>query len=212
MISVNVTDLNSSSGSFVGNTEKIRKGKDYRIFRGGSVKIGSSLLVVKNLEPIPSTGTPGTSSASSKSNSSTKQVLSRRGQNNSGDKKKSSAAEQEQQKEIPRIKRRGVQLVVTEGPHAGESFDLEHGGVEAFVIGSKPSTSVDSVICLKKDKSLKASHVRLELDVSKKFTVVSITDKSKGATYVNSSAVKNGRAFINDQIKVGNSVLEVRSL
>lgn len=212
LISVNATDLNSSNGTFVGNTEKIRKGKDYRLFRGGSLKIGNSVLVIKQLEPLSSTDEPIRTKASSKANFSTNQVLMRRGQDR--DEKKPTKATPSEQKEndIPRLKRRGVQLVVTEGPHAGDSFELEHGGVETFLLGSKPSGSVGGVICLKKDKTLKASHVRLDLVVSRKLTVVSVSDKSKGATYVNRSAVSNGRAFINDQIKVGNTVLEIRPL
>jgi hypothetical protein len=59
---------------------------------------------------------------------------------------------------------------------------------------------------------LKATHMRLDLVVQKKLTTVTVTDKSKGGTVVNRDVVNKGRAFINDSIKIGNSVFEVKSL
>lgn len=192
LISVNVTDLKSSSGSFVG-ADKIRTGKDYRIFRGGTVRIGETLLAIKSLDP----------SNSAVSNQDSKP---------SEQKRANMQKEASKIFHVPRLKRRGVRLEVTEGPHKGETFELEQHGIETFNVGSTPSSKSGNALCLKRDSSLKATHVRLDLVVSKKLTTVTVTDKSKGGTAVNRDVVSKGRAFINDTIKIGNSVLEIKSL
>jgi serine/threonine protein kinase len=203
LVSVNVTDL-QSSGSFVGN-EKIRKGKDYKIFRGGSVRIGNSCLVVNPIDPKQvAKATRATSQSSGNSRGSRNQ--------RSPTPVVDEPEETHPEPEIPRLKRRGVQLIVIEGPHKGESFELEHGVTETFIIGSKPSSKAGNLVCLDKDSSLKATHLRLDLAATKKLTAVTITDKSNGRTMINRDVVKNGKAFINDRIKIGNSILEIRSL
>ena len=110
------------------------------------------------------------------------------------------------------LKRRGVKLVVTEGPHKGEVHILERGKTESYTIGSKPSSKIGGLVALKRDKRLKASHLTLTLSVTKKLVTVVITDKSKGGTQVNRDTVNKGKAFINDMITIGDSVLEIRSL
>jgi serine/threonine protein kinase len=204
LISINVTDLKSSGGTYVG-TEKIRKGKDYRIFRGGSVRIGNSLLTVKTLDPNAATA-PTTEQVSSKT-STTKTRSTRRNQNVA---KSSAAAPQEV--EEPRLKRHGVCLVVTQGPHKGDSFELESGETETLFVGSKPSSKTGTLASLNKDKKLKATHTRVDLNVSKKLTTITVTDKSKGGTQVNRDTINKGRAFINDNIRIGDSVLEIKAL
>jgi pSer/pThr/pTyr-binding forkhead associated (FHA) protein len=201
LVSVTATDLKSSGGSFVGS-EKIRKGKDYKLFRGGSVRIGSSLLKVKTLDPNKVASTPQEKRAAATKKVSRKQRVS----------PVSEEPEETPETEVPRLKRRGVRLVVTEGPHKGESFELEHGGIDSYNIGSKPSGKTGDILCLNKDDSLQANHVRLDLVVTKKLTTVTVTDKSKGGTMVNRDSVNKGRAFISDKIKIGNSVLQIKTL
>merc|ERR1712183_281671 len=92
-----------------------------------------------------------------------------------------------------RLKRRGVCILVTGGPHKGESFDLEAGIVETIVIGSDPATKIGKAIRLKKDDDVHKTHVRLDFDAkNRKMTAVKVTDKSgfNGNTYVNRVAVK----------------------
>jgi len=195
MISVLVVDL-KSSGAYVGS-EKIRKGKDYRIFRGESVKIGNSLLSVSTLDPNVS---------SVRSTSSSRKPR--------GNRKRAKAEEPETSQPMHNSnkKRRGVLLKVVEGPHQGESFEFEVGGVETYIVGSKPSGKTGEMLPFGRDSSLKANHVRLDLNSSKKLTTVLVTDKSKGETIVNRSKVKSGRAFINDRICIGATVLQIQPL
>ncbi|CAJ1946357.1 unnamed protein product [Cylindrotheca closterium] len=214
LTAVRVVDLKSDSGTFVGQ-EKIRSGKDYRIFTGQSVRIGESELTIKKLDPsatkevVKPTAIAGRASRSARSTRASRSSTK-------------STPEPEEVIELspsstnskPKagLKRRGLQLVVTEGPHKGESYALESGGDETFIIGQNPTSSVGTVIKLKKDKSLKATHLRIDLNVAKKLVTVSITDKSKGRTTVNRNTVNKGRAFINDIIKIGDSVLDIQPL
>jgi pSer/pThr/pTyr-binding forkhead associated (FHA) protein len=197
LISVCVTDLKSSGGSYVGN-EKIRKGKDYKIFRGDSVRIGNSKLTIKALDPNVTV-----TSSNQEMPPTTKKKSSARAQKNQSS---------EPQEELPRLKRRGVLLMITQGPHVGESYELEQGKTESFVVGTKPSSKTGTLLRLNKDKGLKATHVRLDLTVNKRLTTVAITDKSKGETIVNRDTVNKGKAFINDIIRIGESVLQVKTL
>ena len=111
-----------------------------------------------------------------------------------------------------RLKRRGVRILCVEGPHKGESYEMEAGFNEIVNVGSKPSSTVGEVFALKKDKMLNATHVRLDLSINRQLTAVKVTDKSKGGTYVNRDAVKSTKAFINDTIKIGESSLKIHLL
>lgn len=110
------------------------------------------------------------------------------------------------------LKSVGVLVEIIEGPHAGESFGLESGGCETVVVGTKPLAKSGTAIILKKDKTLKASHVKLDLSVSKRNIVsLIVTDKSQGDTAINRNSIKSSKAFINDSIIIGNTVLVVKS-
>ena len=199
LLCINVTDLNSSSGSFVGS-DRIRKGKEYKVFRGQSVKIGNSLLSVHNLNPDNMTSHQKPAAAQKKAKSRDM---------NTGSSEEGQLVDQE----LPRLRRKGVALFVVEGPHKGDLFELEHGGIDCMVLGSKPSSKIGQLITLKNDSNIKATHLKLELVVQKKMTYVSLTDKSKGNSWVNRDKVRaNTRAFINDQITIGDTVLQLRSL
>ena len=210
---VRVFDLKSTSGSFVGN-EKIRKGKDYRLFRGGSVRIGESVLTVNQLDPNASSSRresakppASTGRASTRSTRASRSTRSSQPEVIEVD-----PPAKESNKKSTGLKRRGIQLVVTEGPHEGETFTLESGGDETLIIGKNPTSTIGTIARLNKDKSLSATHLRIDLSATKSFVAVSITDKSKGRTVVNKNAVNKGRAFVNDMIKIGDSVLEVQRL
>ena len=113
-----------------------------------------------------------------------------------------------------RLKRRGVSITCIEGPLRGDSYDIEAGMNEIIVIGSKPrpSPSTGQFLCLKKDKDILATHVRLELSINRKVTALKVTDKSKGKTFVNRHAVTSTKAFINDIIKIGGSSFKIKTL
>jgi hypothetical protein len=194
LISVDVTDLNSSGGTFVGS-EKIRKGKDMRIFRGQSFCVGGSTISVKQLaNPKPRNSGPTVVDSTAEPNKS--------GSTHA---------------ELPRLKRRGVRLVITEGPHEGESFELESGGVESLTVGSKPKATKDkNSLKLGKDKEIGGNHIHLELEASNKYTAIKVTDlKSKSSTRVNKAVIGKGKdtkAFINDQIVIGQTSISIKPL
>mmetsp|Transcript_57968 Transcript_57968/g.64786 ORF Transcript_57968/g.64786 Transcript_57968/m.64786 type:complete len:586 (-) Transcript_57968:1179-2936(-) len=111
--------------------------------------------------------------------------------------------------------KRGVRILVTEGPHKGEFFDLEAGLNEIVTIGSNPASKVGKVFSLEKDNTLQKTHVRLDFDRKNcKLTAIKVTDKSKsnGKTYVNHDVVRSTKAFINDKITIGNTALIVQTL
>jgi len=105
----------------------------------------------------------------------------------------------------------GVIVEVVQGPHAGEGFELTSGDCEAVVLGSCPPKGTLTGIVLDKDKSLQPVHLKLELSVTrKKIVSVAITDKSKGDTSINGQTVKASKAFANDRISIGETVLRIK--
>eukprot|EP00536_Pseudo-nitzschia_multiseries_P005504 jgi/Psemu1/12707/gm1.12707_g len=122
----------------------------------------------------------------------------------------------------PELKRRGILLVCTEGPHKGETHELEAGVCDTVFIGSDPTTTTTSgtgtgratnTFSLPNDKGVKKTHVRLDLSVNRKLTAVKITDKSNGGeTRVNRDKVKNTKAFIHDVITIGETSIAIRAL
>lgn len=214
LLSVNITDLKSSGGSFVGS-EIIRKGKDYRIFCGQSFTIGGSTFVIKKAEKPKTTLTQDMLRVRQAESAATE--IRKPRATRSSPAAEAPTPEQAAEPALPRLKRRGVRLQVVEGPHTGESFELESGEVETFVLGSKPSSSSKGdPLALKNDRSIDASHVRLELVAKKKLTMVAVTDlNSKGGTVINREALGKGkstRAFMKDTIKIGNTVIQVLTL
>lgn len=197
-----VTDLKSSSGAFVGN-DRIKKTS--KIFRGQTVRIGNSVLIVKTLDG----GKVADASQGGKTVGSNRAAtLKRPGP------QQTEVIEIEDVSPQPALKRRGMRLRVVEGPHTGEEYELEFGVSESLNIGSKPSGKAGTKnVSLHKDKSLKPNHVHIELLNHKKFKAVVVTDKSQGDLKVNRDKVKNKtQAFVSDRIEMGNSVLHVQSL
>jgi len=110
------------------------------------------------------------------------------------------------------LKRRGVRLLVINGPHKGDSYDLEAGANEIVLIGSNPTSKIGAVLPLKKDKTLNTTHVRLDLAITRKCTAVKVTARSNAKTMVNNNAVNSTKAFINDSIVIGGTTLKVQTL
>jgi serine/threonine protein kinase len=110
------------------------------------------------------------------------------------------------------LKRRGVRLLVTKGPHKGDSYDLEAGANEIVLIGSNPTSKIGAVLSLKKDKTLNTTHVRLDLAITRKCTAVKVTARSNAKTLVNNNAVNSTKAFINDNIVIGGTTFIVQTL
>ncbi|KAG7352891.1 protein kinase domain containing protein [Nitzschia inconspicua] len=112
-----------------------------------------------------------------------------------------------------RLQRRGVKVSVVAGPHRGESFVIEDGGMETFVLGSKPSSRVGKTYTLSKDKAISDTHVRLDLNLKKGIQPgVTVTNKSKGKTFVNNCSINNTKAFIGNTIDIGNTTLQIDAL
>lgn len=191
--SVVVTDLKSSLGTSVNGT-KMRKGKTQKAFVNDEIKIGNSTFKIAPLAAnvsAPSRRTDLDEAAIAKEN----QVPA----------------------ENSSLGRQGVSLVFIAGPYKGNAVDLIKGQSETFVLGAKPSGSGDSSFAMPKDSSISnPSHVRLELDTSKKFFTVMVTDlKSSSGTSVNGHKLSNGKAqkaFINDEIAIGNSVMKIKNV
>jgi serine/threonine protein kinase len=106
----------------------------------------------------------------------------------------------------------GVVIEVEQGPHEGERFTLSSGDRDTVVVGTNPSGGSLTGIVLKKDKSLKSSHVKLELSVKRNVVSVNVTDKSKGDTCINGTTVKSSKAFIHDRISIGETVLVIKGM
>eukprot|EP00978_Attheya_sp_CCMP212_P047488 scaffold421402_cov48-Attheya_sp.AAC.4 len=113
----------------------------------------------------------------------------------------------------------GILVDVIEGPHQGESFLLEQGGRDCFVVGKKPSASrsdVKSSFRLSNESSISTSHVQLTLNVSSRGNVFSVEVRdleSSSGTLFNGKKIPKGKtrqAFIGDKIQIGNSILVLK--
>jgi len=100
-----------------------------------------------------------------------------------------------------------ARLEVISGPHKGESFVLQEGEEEQYIIGSKPSKKDHIPLCLKKDKSVEAKHARVKLNLSKKLVRVNVWDlKSESGVLVDNLAIKGESAlFCGSILTVGNT-------
>ncbi|CAB9497595.1 kinase I isoform alpha [Seminavis robusta] len=112
----------------------------------------------------------------------------------------------------------GVSLVVTEGPHAGEHFDLTTGA--SVMIGREPASSQANKALalweLPNDEEVSGTHLRLELHVTRQRCTVKIVDlQSTNGTRVRKEQLKKGgsiQAFINDSFTIGQSTFCIRVL
>jgi len=68
---------------------------------------------------------------------------------------------------------------------------------------------------LHKDASVAKNHVRLELNATKRLTTVKVLDLKGGSTVVRNVLLGEGkasRAFLNDKVTIGDTVLVIRKL
>ena len=210
--SVNVIDLKSSSGTYIGSN-LIRKGNEYRVFCNDSFRIGNSSFKVQRLGSLK----PGVKLEMQQIKQDEAAKAARTTRNTSASRIQTGDSEATPIQAVPGLKRRGIRIDIVEGPHRGESFLLESGGVESVVLGSDPTASkkIDS-IALVNDRDIRKNHVRLDLQATKRLVSVSVTDlKSDAETVVNRNVLTYGKsmqAFRKDRIKIGKSVLEINAL
>ena len=115
-------------------------------------------------------------------------------------------------------KARGFRLEFTAGPYLGSSIVLKDGTVDTIVLGANPHPKSGNVFKLNKDSSITdASHVRLELDASRKgyCSLRAIDLKSSQGFRLNGIQVGKGKketAFANDSLVIGSSVVKIKPL
>lgn len=201
MQAVMVTNLSSSNDTYVNGT-LIASKKSRKVFISDTITIGDSTMKIQKLA------------------TNEKQV----------EVKKPAAAvasrmqvdqDDEEENVSPPIKNQerstgpGVCILVTEGPCKNTSFTLTKNETPILVIGSNPTSKSEETFLIQ-DPSVGANHVRLELVVARKLCTVDVKDlKSSGGTLVNSTTVKAGKvqkAFMNDSIHIGDTVLQIKTL
>jgi len=117
-------------------------------------------------------------------------------------------------------KPRGFLLEITEGPHIGETIKLLNTeGNDTLVLGANPRPRNGFGFRLNREKAVTAaSHLRIELDISKKsYCKASVTDlKARGKNaQINGDTLETGKSravFANDMITIGQSVIKIKPL
>ena len=197
--SVKVSDLNSSSGSWVRN-EKVKKGRDAQAFVNDSVVIGHSkfCLLDLTLSKPPRVDVKLKKAAEKATTKTAPFSEKKRNVNN----------------DASSIRPDLTLVVVSDSRHNGESFPLFKGGDEVLNIGSSCSVAGQGVsVVLDLDNKIEKRHARVRLQ-SGKIPKVCITDLSESSgTYLNGRKIIKGKeiaGFISDRIQVGATVLEIR--
>jgi hypothetical protein len=197
-----VTNLSSSRDAYVNGTAIAFK-MSRKVFISDTIKIGDSTMKVQTLatnEKRAATKKPAATATASRM-----QVDQHDEEENVSPPTKNKA----------RSTGPGVCILVTEGPCKNTSFALTKNETPVLVIGSNPTSKSEETFLIQ-DPSIAANHVRLELIVARKLCTVNVKDlKSSGGTLVNSTNVKAGKvqkAFINDSIHIGDTVLQVKTL
>eukprot|EP00934_Nitzschia_sp_Nitz4_P003652 Nitzschia sp. Nitz4//scaffold75_size92586//87654//89943//NITZ4_004872-RA/size92586-augustus-gene-0.84-mRNA-1//1//CDS//3329557756//3642//frame0 len=216
LTAVVVKDLKAAGGTSIGSSQ-IPAGKDSKAMRGQTIKIGETCLSVGSLQPkeMFHNDTPN----APKNHIKTQEVAPAKSTRRTRGAKTpdTQAAPDVAEAVVPqrRLQRRGLAVFVKAGPHQGETYEMEAGQVEAINIGANPTGTNGTMVALNKDKSLKATHLRMELMMMKqnKLKAIDIIDKSKGDTKVNKITISNkSRVFTSDEIKIGDSVLVIKQL
>ena len=118
----------------------------------------------------------------------------------------------------PVPKPRGFRLEFTAGPYQGASIVLQDDAVDTIVLGANPHPKSGGIFRLNKDPSITdSSHVRLELDASRKAycSLRAIDLKSTLGFRLNGIQVGKGKketAFANDSLVIGSSVVQIKPL
>jgi pSer/pThr/pTyr-binding forkhead associated (FHA) protein len=216
-----VKDLKSSSGTFV-KGRALGKGKEQKLFVSDTFQVGNSSFEIR---AIPASELGGDEDHENKepnersSRAAAKAIGKKVAHQEPSD---ASMMDEHNKKEGVASKGTGfgVVLQIIGGPHSGERIILEQGAVEAIVLGSKPRSKVssDQSFALAQDSSVvDPCHVRFELNTShSKFYSITVTDlKSTVGTVINSTKLAKGKslkAFLNDQVKIGDTVVEIKKL
>lgn len=115
--------------------------------------------------------------------------------------------------------RLGLALLITSGPHSGESYELLKGETACLVIGKNPKSSKprqqEFLWPLPHDSEVGDTHVKLDLRASKQSSSIKITDLKCGATLVDQKVLKKGanvQAFIGNSFVIGESTFMVKEL
>lgn len=116
--------------------------------------------------------------------------------------------------EPPRVKEnrkyQAALIVVQKGSNKGQSWILQEGDEEKYVIGSNPSKKGFNPITLRGD-SIDSNHAKLQLQLHKQSLRVAVEDlKSRSGTFINSNSVKKSVAFPGHVITIGDTQLVVR--
>jgi len=118
--------------------------------------------------------------------------------------------------------RHGLKLDITDGPHAGDSFDFVKGEHGTVIIGTNPKSSSkdgspsEHLWSLPLDTTMGTSHVKLELKANKQSSSMKITDLKSGVnTMVDKTTMRAGsnvQCFIGSHIRIGASVFAIKTL
>lgn len=193
-----VTDLGSSTGTCI-NGRSIRKESTAALT--DLIQVGKSTLKVVPLEHT------------------TKQPLSRANRAARRTEKQAAVTQKtlKPSKNPPKAPKRagpGLCVEFVEGPHLAESIVFNLDDVDCIVLGSKPRMGNSFVV---NDSSLAPSHLKIELDASKKTFLSLLVSDLKGTVgvSVNKEMIRPGKkkkAFINDRITFGESCLKVKKM
>lgn len=197
--SVLVTDLRSSSGTYV-NGSSIPARKERKVFIGDSITIGDSTMKVMPLAQ-ENESRPKQEQAAKKPTAAAARPIDA----------ENKAPAKNEARTGP-----GVCITFIDGVCEGECFYLTtNDDTTRIVLGSNPVSKSDEALCIP-DPSIDATHARLELNYARKLCTVNVKDlKSSSGTFVNRSRIPSGKerkAFINDSIQIGDTVMKVKTL
>ncbi|KAI2508566.1 hypothetical protein MHU86_5858 [Fragilaria crotonensis] len=212
LVTVLVKDLKSSAGTVV---EKVRlgAGKSQKAFINDTIVLGKTIIKVLPLKP-------GVSHPGFTSTLRTKDIQDFRVQE-STEKENATPipiSSKAHSRDGPAAKPRGFRLEFTAGPYQGASIVLQDGAVDTIVLGANPHPKSGNIFRLNKDASITdSSHVRLELDASRKAfcSLRAIDLKSTLGFRLNGIQVGKGKkemAFANDSLHIGSSVVQIKPL
>lgn len=205
--SVKVWDLNSSSGTVVGN-KTIPSGGNHQAFVNDKFRVGQSTFRIAELssssDVIPKRAPSAKKSVEARSKTNPKTPLAQ-----------DSAAEISTNRSAKKpLGPADIVIAVVDGPHKGEQYALKNDEIDCINLGSASSvTKKGKSIILSSDEDIEKRHLRLQLVPSKKVMKVSITNLSDSGTKVNGNRVapkKEHMCFIGDKITIGSTVLEVK--
>lgn len=204
--SVKVSDLKSKTGTMIGS-KALSKGGNSQAFINDKFTIGQSTFRVVALSSLsPPMPKKPVSKAETKVKAKTAPLSQ----------KKPAKSASTDDKANAESTTADIVVQVVDGPYKGESFVLEKGNVEIINLGSSRSVAKKGdPIVLSNDKGVEKRHARLELVKSKQVTKVKVTDLSESTgTYVDGrqiAAKKDQMCFIGQKVKIGSTVLELKS-